>query len=575
MKLRTKIIAGFLIVAILGWLVGIAGLISVQQISNLSEEQDLIRQAYADATDVMDAHYEWRQALTQAVYSGHEFNGSTDPTTCSLGQWLASDSSKTDDDEINRLFNEIRVPHDYVHNAAKEINSLISLKNLDNAVKLFDEEVLPQTNSTISFLDQIEDQYSSLLAEKSNDISRTQLIATWLIIAFLIAAIVVGVLLAFFTIRSIMRPIRQITECAETLTTGLLDIEVSYDIDDEIGRLGHSFINLSHAMQKQANILEALSQSDYTCSIDVRSEEDTVNKAINHVINTTNEILNTINVSAEQVSTAAGQVSSGAQALASGSTEQAATIQELNASIVEIAHQAEENSVRVQTVTKQLESAGSRLNSGNLQMQQLGDAMKEIHTASQEVSSIAGVIENIAFQTNILALNAAVEAARAGSAGKGFAVVADEVRNLAAKSAEAAKETSRLLDLSATTVNNGLTMAQETARILEEVSTETSAVIDGVSHIDHASTQQALAIEQVKEGLNQVSSVVQTNAATSEQNSAASEEMSAQAALLRNEIQKFKLRDSAAPSPRSHALPASQFLSEGFSLTKPLGLGKY
>ena len=575
MKLRTKIIAGFLIVAILGWLVGIAGLISIRQISNLSKEQDLIRQSYVDATDVMDAHYEWRQALTQSVYSGQEFNGSTDPSTCSLGQWLASGSSETDDDEINRLFSEIKIPHDYVHNAAKEINSLIALGKLDNAVKLFDEKVLPQTNNTISLIAQIEDQYSLLLEEKTNDISQTQLIATWLIVTFLIVAIVVGVLLAYFIIRSIMRPIRHITECAETLTTGLLDIEVNYDIDDEIGRLGHSFINLSHAMKKQANILEALSQSDYTCSIDVRSEEDTVNKAINHVINTTNEILNTINISAEQVSTASGQVSSGAQALASGSTEQAATIQELNASIVEIANQAEENSVRVQAVTKQLQNAGSRLNSGNLQMQQLGDAMKEIHTASQEVSSIAGVIENIAFQTNILALNAAVEAARAGSAGKGFAVVADEVRNLAAKSAEAAKETSRLLELSATTVDNGLAMAQETAQILEEVSAETLTVIDGVSHIDHASTQQAQAIEQVKEGLNQVSSVVQTNAATSEQNSAASEEMSAQAALLRNEIRKFKLRDGVISSSKNHVLPASQFLSGGFSLTKPLELGKY
>ena len=575
MKLRTKIIAGFLIVAILGWLVGIAGLISIRQISNLSKEQDLIRQSYVDATDVMDAHYEWRQALTQSVYSGQEFNGSTDPSTCSLGQWLASGSSETDDDEINRLFSEIKIPHDYVHNAAKEINSLIALGKLDNAVKLFDEKVLPQTNNTISLIAQIEDQYSLLLEEKTNDISQTQLIASWLIVTFLIVAIVVGVLLAYFIIRSIMRPIRHITECAETLTTGLLDIEVNYDIDDEIGRLGHSFINLSHAMKKQANILEALSQSDYTCSIDVRSEEDTVNKAINHVINTTNEILNTINISAEQVSTASGQVSSGAQALASGSTEQAATIQELNASIVEIANQAEENSVRVQAVTKQLQNAGSRLNSGNLQMQQLGDAMKEIHTASQEVSSIAGVIENIAFQTNILALNAAVEAARAGSAGKGFAVVADEVRNLAAKSAEAAKETSRLLELSATTVDNGLAMAQETAQILEEVSAETLTVIDGVSHIDHASTQQAQAIEQVKEGLNQVSSVVQTNAATSEQNSAASEEMSAQAALLRNEIRKFKLRDGVVSSSKNHVLPASQFLSGGFSLTKPLELGKY
>ncbi len=571
MKLRTKIIAGFLIVAIIGWLVGIAGLISMQRISSLTEEQDFIREAYDSAAKVTNAHFEWRQALTQSVYSAQPFNGSTDPTTCALGKWLASDSSSIDDGEIQRLLKEIEAPHHYVHSAAKEINALIAGEDPGEAIVLFEAEVLPKTNETISLIAQIEDQCSFLLLEKSNDIAQIQLIATWLIVGFLIAAILVSVVLALLTIRSVMRPIRHITDCAEALTTGLLDIEVNYAADDEIGRLGQSFMNLSRAMKQQADVLQALSQADYTSSIDVRSEKDTVNQAINHVIRSTNEVLNTINIAAEQVSAAADQVSSGAQALASGSTEQAATIEQLNSSVIEIAGQAEDNSARVQEVTRQLENAGSHLDNGNLHMEQLGGAMKEIHSASQEVSSIAGVIENIAFQTNILALNAAIEAARAGAAGKGFAVVADEVRNLAAKSAEAAKETSRLLGISEVTVNNGLSMAQETAEILEKVSAETLAVIEGVTQIDHASAQQVLALEQVREGLNHVSSVVQNNAATSEENSAASEEMSAQAGLLRNEIRKFKLKDhvpSAYSLPASQALPQDVFHESHFAFDK-------
>jgi methyl-accepting chemotaxis protein len=575
MKLRTKIIAGFLIVAVVGWLVGITGLISIQQISSLTKDQDLIRRAYVDASEVLDAHYEWRQALTEAVYSGQRFEGSTDPATCSLGQWISSESSKINSKEVESILDEIIGPHNFMHEGAQEINDLIAKGQEERALSLFIDEILPKTDVTVFLINEIEEHVEVLLQEKADGISKAQALANRIIVTFLLVGIVASVLLAVFIIKSIMRPIREITESAEILSKGHLEVEVDYEIDDEIGHLKNSFINLSHAMKIQADILEALSQSDYTSSIDIRSEEDTVNKAINRVISATNETLNTINVAAEQVSTAAGQVSSGAQALASGSTEQAATIQELNASIVEIANQAEENSVRVQAVTKQLENAGTRLNDGNLHMQQLGDAMKEIHTASLEVSSIAGVIENIAFQTNILALNAAVEAARAGSAGKGFAVVADEVRNLAAKSAEAAKETSRLLEVSAATVNNGLTMTQETAQILGEVSADTVVIIDGVTHIDNASVHQARAIEQVKEGLNQVSSVVQTNAATSEQNSAASEEMSAQADLLRSEIRKFKLKDSIVLTSKDHILPASQFPSEGISLNEPLDIGKY
>ena len=178
------------------------------------------------------------------------------------------------------------------------------------------------------------------------------------------------------------------------------------------------------------------------------------------MVSALNHTLLTINTAAEQVSTGAGQVSSGAQALASGSAQQASSVEELTASIIQIAEQAAGTLKDVKVASQYVEESGESIKAGNMHMQQLTEAMSNINAASNEIANITKVIEDIAFQTNILALNAAIEAARAGNAGKGFAVVADEVRNLAAKSAEAAKQTAGLIETSVTTVTRACATEQ-------------------------------------------------------------------------------------------------------------------
>ncbi|MFT4006561.1 MAG: methyl-accepting chemotaxis protein [Lacrimispora sp.] len=366
------------------------------------------------------------------------------------------------------------------------------------------------------------------------------------IIAVVLAALAVRVLLY------LKRNIQYITGISRRIAQGELTLSIDEKTftKDEVGQLsqamGQILTRLSEYhgyIREITSVLETMKQGDMTVSLSQAYEGEfaSIKTALLGISSSLNQTLSLINTTSEQVSTGASQVAGGAQALAAGSTEQAASVEELNASVTRIAEQAAENSVNVKNASLYVDKAGAGVKAGNEHMKQLTEAMTDIGSSSDQISNITKVIEDIAFQTNILALNAAIEAARAGSVGKGFAVVADEVRSLAAKSAEAARQTEDLIRNSIDTVSRGVQITAQTAQILKDVGMNTLKVTESFSNIERSSADQASAIEQVKIGLSQVASVVQTNAATAEENSATSEEMSAQAVTLREEVGKFRL----------------------------------
>jgi methyl-accepting chemotaxis protein len=367
-------------------------------------------------------------------------------------------------------------------------------------------------------------------------------------ISIIVAIVFVGIsiLISLLFARSIGNPINKIAAAADRLAIGDIgsDVDVNVKSKDEIGLLAKSFKSLIASMHEQAQAIERLADADLTVEITPRSERDLVGKKLVQLANQMNDIMTDISSASEQVAGGARHISDSSMALSQGATEQASSIEELTASIEQISTQTKLNTQNANQANELADTAKSDAIQGNDQMKDMLKAMDEINESSANISKIIKVIDDIAFQTNILALNAAVEAARAGQHGKGFAVVAEEVRNLAARSANAAKETTEMIEGSIRKAEGGTTIAKNTAEALNKIVNEIEKVAKLVNDISVASNEQYSAISQISQGIMQVSQVVQSNSATSEESAAASEELSSQAELLNELVVKFKLKKS-------------------------------
>ncbi|NLJ15603.1 MAG: HAMP domain-containing protein [Clostridiales bacterium] len=418
----------------------------------------------------------------------------------------------------------------------------------DAALEVFFSEFVESTAASRDLGIKIADSAKAIAEEYYNDANAAKTQTNILIAIFSIAILACAITLSIYVIRSITRPMKMIEGAMVKLSGGDLNVKVDYVSKDEFGILANSVSVMVLTLKKYIGeidrILSEIAKGNLTVTTEIEFEGDfsKIKNSLGHIVDELNETLYHINVAAEQVNSGAIQVSDGAQALSSGATEQASSVEELSASIEEIAEQVQANAENAKKANEYSMEAGKGVENGNKLMQQMLSAMQSISESSAKISNIIKVIDDIAFQTNILALNAAVEAARAGAAGKGFAVVAEEVRNLAAKSAEAAKQTTELIASSSDTVVVGQKIADKTAKALVDISEKAQLAVDIMNEIAAASDEQATAVNHIRTGVEEISSVVQMNAATAEESSAASEELSGQAALLHEEVTKFKLK---------------------------------
>ena len=440
--------------------------------------------------------------------------------------------------------------------------------DLEGAKQIILNECSPALSELVSLSQQIDEITDDLRTEQENrTVARINVFMIISITSFVLI-LAFSLFLSLRATNSISHAVHLIQDGVIELSKGHLHTKINYNGKNEFGTLAKHMNFSFEELAKYVDAIDAgmseFSNKNFAVNNPVKFIGDFahIEEAIDSFQNNMNSLLLDLIHSAEQVAAGAEQVSDGSQELAQGAAEQASSIEEISATFTEISNHISNTASLSQKADELGKETGEIVNNGREEMKQLQDSIHDIALASNNIQGIIKVIDDIAFQTNILALNAAVEAARAGNAGKGFAVVANEVRNLAKKSADAARDTTELIQNSLKHVSRGEEIAQRTGAAFDDVDHATSSILDMIAQIAQASKEQADSVAQITVGVDQISAVIHTTSATSEQSAATSEELNGQASLMKRLLSDFKLRNSTTSStsytqPIQPQIPAS------------------
>ena len=510
LKIGTKLILGFVVVALIAGGIGVMGVINIQTV----DRQDIylyekMTVPLGELIFITDAYKGITNDVDDILLSGNadeiaRLEASIQEQSTVFDTNMQSFQTTLISEEGKKLVESSIAQKDKINQAAAEITALIRQGKQAEAIALMKNgdyaSATAQMESDIARMIEIKLQVATETAAGNTAIARSSTVMT---IVLIVIGMILSILLGIFIASTIKKPVYKMVDASKRMADGDLDVAIDISSRDEMGDLATAFNRMA------ANI---------------------------------NEVMVNINEATEQVASGSRQVSDSSISLSQGATEQASSIEELTASIEEIASQTRLNAENADQANQLAEDTKENANQGNSRMQQMLGSMEDINESSNNISKIIKVIDEIAFQTNILALNAAVEAAKAGQNGKGFAVVAVEVRNLAARSASAAKETTALIEGSIKKVEGGTKIANETAAALVQIVDSIEKVYGLITNISVASNEQAIGVEQINQGITQIANVVQATSATSQETAAASEELASQAEMLKEQVARFKLK---------------------------------
>ena len=436
----------------------------------------------------------------------------------------------------------------------KNLSEIGLSSNITNAVANKNYEKLEYTNNGAkayggySLIENAEWNLISLMPTSEFNANVNSIYRILLAIFIIAVAIIcIGIL---FISNIITSPLKKLSAVTEKLAEGNLDVEINIKSDDEVGTLANSLTNLTARLKEYikyiAEVTETLNKMSngvlrFELVQSYDGEFSKIKEALQNLSATFSRIIGDIYTSANEVSSASSQVAEGAQSLAVGTASQASAIEQISTSITNVSAKIERNAKDSTEAMNFFENVANEIKGFGSNMDNMLAAMDEINTSSSNIAKIIKAIEDISFQTNILALNAAVEAARAGQAGKGFAVVADEVRNLASKSSEAAKDTTRLIESSVRSVEAGVAISNQIAQALNNIVNQTLEVNDLIKNISTASNEQASVINGAATQIERIADTIQSSSATTEEIAASSEELSSHATSMNEMVRVFKI----------------------------------
>ena len=435
--------------------------------------------------------------------------------------------------------------------ASDEILQLSREGKQQEASKLMTGEVYEDYKSFSKKLTILCDKFQVELDQAKTMANVCTVIIFIVIVAAGLAIAVVTTLIGKIITNSITEPVKQIDAAVASLRKGeLSNVEMlTYESEDEFG---DTIRNLKEAMGILADYVseisvevKAIAQGDLTRNgddiTDFLGDFSELKTSLLYILKRFNSTLTEISNLAEQVSSNSSEVENASKSLADGATEQAGVIEELNATIDTVVDMAEDTAKETQNASARVKASANKANEEKEKMNELLTEMEHITEISKEIGNIITDIEDIASQTNLLSLNASIEAARAGEAGKGFAVVADQIGKLAADSAKSAVNTRDLIDKTLVEIEKGNTITRTTADAFNQIITDMESFAELAENTMEKANSQAESLEQIGQGIEQLSGVVQGNAASSEENTAISINLAEGAAKMRDRVNIFKL----------------------------------
>jgi len=561
LKLSTKLIISFLIMAALATAIGVVGITGMATLSqrgtemyeentkpmgNLAVMYDTLASQRICANNMVIFHTADPAFAQAEAASLAEKEALFDESFIAYSNHVSAGREQELFDAINQgYYNEFAS----AKNAVKEAVVSGDATSMASAIKVMDD----QGAEISGYMDEaftINDEDASALEQSNTSLYTSRLILLLIVMA---VGVIISISFGLFLASLISKPInriltatRQVGEYGDFHFSENMISEIKNDAQaqDEIGQMAFSFSRMMDGIIAKTKVLTTVASGDLTPNPMLVSERDTIGNALQQMLDSLNHMFGEINTATDQVATGSNQIATGAQTLAQATTEQASTVENLSQSLSEVADRTKNNAERAEQAAILANTIKDNAEQGSRQMKRMIEAVNQINEASKAISSVIKAIDDIAFQTNILSLNAAVEAARAGTHGKGFAVVAEEVRNLASRSADAAKDTEQLIADSVEKAELGVQIAQETSEALSGIVSGIGESSQIVSDIARSSEDQRKAISEVNRGIDQVTEVVQQNSATAEESAAASEEMSGQSDMLRSLVSKFRLRKS-------------------------------